>query len=251
MIKIIDSSFDRENELVKFCENSPFGCKVLSVYLCYDTALDFVDIWYQTDENNRIIGAISSFENNFTLMLSDNSNLEEIRSFLVFKNPRFILAESKYYISDIEKSRVGDVMKYHGEICFDDKVIIPEVDKAYSLMKDNESDDFPVPEYNYFLSDVMHRKNLDKFSIFGIFDRELLSVAMTVAECEKSVVIGGVATDKNIRNKGLGKRTVTHISSKFLQEKKSVFVYCAKKNTKFYEKCGFSKIFEFTEYTKR
>lgn len=251
MIRIIDSSFDREKELFEFCENSPFGCKVLSVYLCYDTALDFVDLWYQTDENNKIVGAISSFENNFTLMLCDNSNLDEIRSFLVFKNPRFILAESKYYISDLEKSRVGDVMKYHGEICFDDKVIIPDINTAYTLMKENESDDFPVPEYNYFLSDTVHRKNIGKFSIYGIFDKSLLSVAMTVAECEKSVVIGGVATDKNIRKKGLGKRTVTHISSKFSQEGKSVFVYCAKKNTKFYEKCGFSKAFEFTEYTKR
>ncbi len=251
MIKIIDSTFDREKELVDFCEKSPFGCKVLSVYLCYDTTLDFVDLWYQTDENNRIVGAVSSFENNFTLMLSDDSNLDEIKSFLSFKKPCFILAESKYYISELEKSRVGDVMKYHGEICFDNKVIIPDIEKAYSLMKKNKSADFPVPEYNYFLSDVIHRKNQDKFSIYGIFYKELLSVAMTVAECEKSVVIGGVATDKNMRKKGLGKRTVCHISSKYSQEEKSVFVYCAKKNTKFYEKCGFSKTFEFTEYTKR
>ena len=68
--------------VLKISDNSPFACRILSLYQCYPPELAFVDYWMTADENGICTGAIARNGSNFILFLTDKSELDEIASFL-------------------------------------------------------------------------------------------------------------------------------------------------------------------------
>ena len=153
---------------------------------------------------------------------------------------------------DFQAKRVikGHVLQYKGddyisylELC------TPEIKLFYELLKSCASDSFIVPEYMTFLSDVTHRRNLDKCTLLGTnVDGILASGVMTVSETEKAAILGAVATRSDCRRRGLSRKLVRTLASRITGQGRTAYVFSASDaNTRFYENSGFEIVAGFTE----
>ncbi len=245
MIKIIDSEFVHLNEFEKFCAIDSFGTRIYSHYLCYGHDFDFVDFWVQFSENSDIIGAICCFENDFVLCLSSNSDFEEISSFLNFQSKNTVTFDIVYADKlkiTCDKTHIGDILTYFGneKEVLHYEIISPEPKLYHELLLTCESEDFFVPDYLNFLSDVTRRISRNLCVMSGIIKENLLvSCAMTVSQTRNCVILGAVATHPDHRKMGYAGCVVKTIAEQF-RYLDNVYIYTTvERNTCFYKGLGF------------
>lgn len=239
-----------ESEQIPFAGSDPFLTRILSLYDCYGTGFDFVRFFVQYAGESPV-SCLSVFEGRMTLYLTDASDTEEIERFVLFSGCTDVMYDAGFMVdfnSDIELK--GDVLVYQSaaENSFSE-IYEPDPASVYDVLKACASEYFRVPSYLPFLSDVTHRKNKGRCTVFGI-DRQgvLASCAMTVSEAKTAVIIGAVATRPAFQNRGLSRRIVISLSEKYAKQNKTVYVFSAnEKNTRFYENSGFQKIYRFSE----
>ena len=83
-------------------------------------------------------------------------------------------------------------------------------------------------------------------------DGELATVVMTVAESERSAVLGAAACAPKFRRQGLGFAAVSMITNELLSEGRRVFLHRAEHaNELFYQSLGFSECGAWREYRKQ
>lgn len=242
-------SADRES-LLRLHSNDPFYTRVLSLFESYGTEVDFVGFWTQEVEGEAV-AAISRFENKFSLYLTENADLEEVAAFLRFQgagaamfNPRFPLE------MPFEYEITGKVLAYEKEHYISNiELYTPEIKELYALLKSCESEIFRVPAYMSFLSDVTHRRNLDKCTILGTgIEGNLASSVMTVSETAKAAILGAVATHPDYRRRGLSRELVRTLACRITEQGREAYVFSASEaNTRFYQNSGFEITADFRE----
>ncbi len=98
-----------------------------------------------------------------------------------------------------------------------------------------------IPPFDAWYADVHHRLRRGGFHSRAVCENgNVLSCAMTVAQCEKAVLIGAVATNPAARGRGLASACVTALTDWYLQEGKRVYI--SPKNDKaeaLYRRLGF------------
>ncbi len=244
MIKIIDKDFKLNTQFREFCKSSSFGTRIYSHYLCYGYELNFVDFWVQiTDEN--ITCAICRIDGEFVLCLCDDADFTEVSAFLSFQDKHTITFDEKYLKcleTDCNDCSYGDVLEYFSsdEDIPDYKTLSPQLKDYHVLLLTCESDDFFVPDYLYFLSDVSRRQQRNMCEICGVeIDNALVSCAMTVSYTDFSVILGAVATHPEHRKHGYAGCVVRKLAESFVDDR-SVYIYTTvERNTRFYEGLGF------------
>ena len=241
---------ETESELYSFHTNDPFYTRILSLYESYGGGYDFVGFWVQETES-KLTSAISRFEDKFSLYLTDDSDLEEISSFLRFQGAGAVMCAREFSL-DIKADRVieGQVLRYTGERYNSVlELYSPEIKPFYELLQSCASDIFIVPEYMTFLSDVTHRRNLGKCTILGTdIDGTLVSGLMTVSETSSAVILGAVATHPDFRRRGLSRELVRTLASQINARGREAYVFSASEaNTRFYQNSGFTICAEFAE----
>lgn len=185
------------------------------------------------------------------LYLTEVSDIEEIDEFILFSGCTYVMYHADFALGFNSVSEIkGDVLAYKTRSKNLSKSITePDIPSIYEVLKSCESEEFIVPDYLPFLSDMTHRKNKGKCTAAGIEkDGVLASCAMAVSETENAVIIGAVATRPAYRCQGLSRQVVISLSEKYAEQNKTVYVFSAnKKNTRFYEHSGFEKISKFIE----
>lgn len=255
MIKIIDGEFTKFEEFKSFCKNDSFGTRIYSHFLCYGYEFDFVSFWVQINETGDISAAFCRIDGDFIVSLIEKADFDEISSFLSFQDKRSITFNLKY--ADIinlcyrEKS-TGDILFYQGndKAVFAYDTFTPQLKDYHNLLLSCESDDFFVPEYLTFLSDVSRRQQRDLCDIVGIVsNNELVSCAMTVSYTDFSVILGAVATHPSHRKHGYAGCIVKNLAEKY-KHLDSVYIYTTiERNTFFYESLGFVVSDKWIKYT--
>lgn len=254
MIKLIDDDFNNIDLLNETFKDNSFGTRVLSILTTYDKTLDFVDVWYQII-NDSITAIISRFEDRITVSANKKSDVNEISEFLNFQNFNYILCDSKLKLKiDFKSKRTGDVLKFpiKNTSFKEDKIIKPNIEDYYSILKKCENENFVVPEYMNFLSDITYRQNRGKCAMFGMKDEDkLASVCMTVSESSSSVILGAVATSPEFKKRGYCTKLLRTVASLFLLNNYDVYIYSLlERNTELYKKIGFEKDTKFIEYLR-
>lgn len=245
MIRQADGSL-----LCKIPSADPFYTRILSLYESYGIGYSFVDYWIQ-ETGESTVAILSRFEDNFSLYLTDESDLGEIAAFLRFQGARSVLFNARYPLEIQSKKRIsGSVLAYRdADYISDLELYEPEIKPFYELLRCCESDTFRVPAYMNFLSDVTHRRNLGRCHMLAAsVDGRLASAAMTVCETDAAVILGAVATHPDYRRRGLSRELVRTLATRMRAGDRQVYVLSASdENTRFYQHSGFAITAGFTE----
>lgn len=253
MIKIADDSFDISLLLKPLSKGNPFGCRIYSLYKCYDYNLPFVDFWLQV-KDNVCVSAIGRLGTQFIVQLTDLSDLEEISSFLRVAGATSVLCDNKYTLELYpQNDNTGAILKFFGEpyeIEEDYQICIPTIKEAYELLVLCKEEGFEAPDYESFNLDVSHKLRHNAIRLVGLRENGILkSVAMTVAETENDAVLGAVASHPDCRQKGYGSFLVKSLTNKLLEENKSIYLHRAiDKNISFYSNLGYKVQGKWCEY---
>lgn len=228
----------------------PFLIRIVSLYECYGTKYDFARFYTQYT-GERAVSLLSLFEGRMSLYLTADSDLVEIGRFITFSGCTSVIYNADFPL-DINSSEEikGDVLVYQNRSkAIAKNLIEPDISSVYEVLKSCEAEDFVIPDYLPFVSDMTHRKNKGKCAALGVVkDDILVSCAIAVSETENAVIIGAVATRPGYRRKGFSRQIVISLSEKYATQDKRVFLFSANENnTRFYQNSGYQKIYRFTE----
>lgn len=244
MIKIIDKDFRKLNQFKEFCKLDSFGTRIYSHYLTYGIDLNFADFWVQFCDD-AITCAICRLDCDFVVCACEKSDFEELSAFLNFQNFATLTFDDNFSDKvnvEYKKSSKGDILKYSGKCdkIYDYSFVTPDNKKYHDLLLSCESEDFFVPDYQSFLSDVVRRQTRGLCTVYGIdVEGVLVSCAMTVSYTDFSVILGAVATHPLHRKRGYAGFVVSTLANKFFDYGK-VYIYTTiAKNTLFYKSLGF------------
>ena len=231
----------------------PFACRIISLCNSYDPGLVFVDYWLIGDENG-CTGAIARNGSNFILFLTDDSDLEEISSFMRVAGASAVICDGRFNLElNGCKTLEGKVLVRNTAfeedetgLCF----VQPDIRQAYDLIVKSADENFVPPKFEDFYVDVNHKLRHNTARLCGIEENgRVVAAAMTVAESDGAAVLGAVSCDPEYRRRGFGSSLIRHITNILAGENKSVYLHRAKNaNAAFYTNLGFSEYGDWREY---
>lgn len=251
MIKIADRDFSLKEHIDLLSVNNPFGCRIKALYNTYDYSLAFVDFWVQLVDNMPV-SLIARLETAFILLLTDNSDLEEMSAFIRVSGAENIICDGKYELDCPMKKTTGPILVSESVMRNerDFSVFSPHIKDVYNLINKCRSENFAVPSYESFALDVAHKISKKTVRIYGIGDSKLISCIMTLAETDDGAVLGALATDSDFRRLGHGAFLIKYINNVLVNEGKKVFLHRApNENIEFYNKLGFKQYGLWSEYS--
>ena len=230
MIKLIKDADD-------VLGNNVFACKIRSNMLSYGEC-PFMFTWAQNSDTY-----IQKFSNSLTISIGENTDYEELRSFIdtigydtVFTD---MTTAEKFGLDIIDG---GTVMKLKDFIptYFDThtQIVYPEYKIIYKLLKMLE---FPVPNYDMFLTDFSHRVRHNSARV--VSDNTYTSVSFTAWEDKHSAVISAVAVIPQIQHTGQGSKALQSLCHLLLKDKRDIYLYRRLDTLEeFYNKNGFYNV---------
>ncbi len=239
----------------RLSRGNPFACRIISLYRSYSPDLAFVDYWITADAHGVCTGAIARNGSDFILFLTSRSDLREISSFLRLSGARGILCDGNYKLELFGEGSTGTVMRLSRLIPLSEteteaEIIKPDLRSAYELMRLSADENFTPPTFDDFYVDVNHKLRHGTLRLCGAADEgRLVAFAMTVAECERSAVLGAVVCHPDYRRKGYGTQAVRYLAQTLISEGKTVYIHRARNtSTSFYVKMGFTDYGYWKEY---
>lgn len=230
------------------CENSVVGTRALCYILAYGYDRPFLEIWLVLEDED-LTGVIVKFYDDVTVVLADNADSLQVKAFLeMFYYKSLMCTKKVSAILAADNCIIKNGYRFTGEAGVNDACY--ELDEeyyedAYSLIAHEIPGSFSSDKESYlsFLSDFTFRKrrNLAR-GVCMCINGVLSSVALTSSETASSAIISGVACDRSLQKRGLGKTTVLNLVQKLKNENKEVFVIALNESAEgFYEHIGFAK----------
>lgn len=255
MIKILDGEFALYDEFKDFCKNDSFGTRIYSHFLSYGVSLSFVDFWVQISDSGRITSVICKIESDLILSINDDADFEELSMFIGFQSKASVTFDERFstLINDDNATvHIGDILRYVSlkKVLCRYETTVPKLKDYHNLLLKCKSENFFVPDYLDFLSDVSRRIQRKMCDVSGIYlDSQLVSCAMTVSYTDFSVILGAVATHPDYRKQGLGACVVGALARRYSYTN-NVYIYTTvKRNTLFYQGIGFEVCGKWIKYT--
>lgn len=256
MIISVDQTTDFVEVISRLEEDNPFACRLISLYQSYKPDLAFVDYWLLMGDMLNYTGAIARSGSVFVLFLTDETDLEEVSSFMRVSGASEILCDGKYKLDLFDmRAHSGVIIRKTEPFEKLDpyaRIVQPDIREAYYLIVRCADRNFIPPSFEDFYVDVNHKLRHHSMSMHGVREgHRLAAVAMTVAESDKSAVLGAVACDPDFRKNGYGSAIVKYLTNHMLEHGKTVYLHRAKNaNERFYSKLGFTEYGSWCEYSR-
>lgn len=196
MIVSANEASDFLKSITGLSDCDPFACRIISLYNSYKPELAFVDYWMTADDvSGKCTGAIARNGSNFILFLTDNSDLDEISSFMRVAGATGAICNGKYDLKIFGgKCVTGSVLvrrKPFENLNDNLKIATPEIKDAYDLIVKCADENFTPPPFENFYVDINHKLRHNTMRMYGVFENESpVAVAMTVAESHNGAVLG-------------------------------------------------------------
>ncbi len=265
MINYIDKDCEFENALTYFQIHDAFLTKILITYKTYGINFQYTDYWFQKN-GEEYTSLIFRIDGQFVLYLTDNSNLEEIESFIELIGFNSILYDNKYSIKiGCRKIFSGAIMKlvnpeillkhryinindeddYQFEICKEDNF-----KRIFNFFNSVNSDDVKISSYGSFATDLFSKMRSGCADVFSIYKykklhSEIVSCCVVLNDGFNSI-IGPVATLKEYRKKDFAKALISNVNAE--NKQKNIILFCKNDVRKeIYEKMGFMPVGQWKE----
>ena len=243
MIYYIDKSRINDLQTLIYKKNI-YACKIACLLESYGLKYDFAEFWVQY-ENDIPVTAISKFYGDMTVCATEKTDFDELKEFLLITGFSSVISEKEIF-SDSYKGIVMEKISENQNITAE---INPDLNEVYRLLQSCKSDTFEVPCYEDFILDMSHKIRHKMALCVGVREGEkLIATAMTVAQSETCAVIGAVATDRDYRKSGYGKKCVQALC-RLLNGRKIFIMRDESENECFYKSMGFENKGKF--YIKR
>ncbi len=219
-----------------FVADNIFLLKIKSNFQLYENQ-DFCKTVAQ-EINEKTVAYINVLNDSATVFCYENADFEEIEMFLLFSsvnnvfcNDIFAKNSQKYCFNTSVLLKCKQETK--GEKIYE-KTYNPDYKSVYNLI----SNEFSLPCYNEFVSDLSFRLNHNSSRLIQIEN----GVVFTSWEDEKNAIISSIAVYITKRSEGFGSRLLKSMIFDLKQDKKeNIFVYTQEKTVPFYLKNGFEK----------
>ena len=245
---IVAATDNNINEIKSFCKGSMLGTRIICLCECYGFSYDFFKVYLLYDDSDVLSGVFSSFYGSITVIGNEQTEIDEIFTFLNFAGYSSITVDCAL-IEGVEPGsyETKNVYRFSNSSEYETAETAEEADykKAYTLISESIPGSFANTKDAYFswLSDFTFRKHRGFARMKCVkLNGELVSCAMTAAECEYSAIISGVACVSVKRKSGAGKSVVLTLSNELKNENKDVYVIALNSSAEgFYEHIGFEK----------
>ena len=230
--------------ILNFCDGDLLGTRIACYCLSYGFEYDFLNIWYD-DSRGSIETVIAKFYDCVTVK-SKSDDVQEVADFI--KMIGFTSLECDLILCkklgfnpcDIKNGYIFDGTAEN----LGAESLGEEYYKAlFELVSRNIPGSFGSTKEAYlsFLSDLTYKSRRGLARCKGItMDGKLVSSVITAAETSSCALLSAVASDADLRGRGLGKKTVLTITDELIKENKKIFVIALNKSAEgFYEKLGF------------
>ena len=237
------------------CDN-PFACRILSQFQCYRPGLSFVDYWLLSDRSGAVTGAAARNGSSVILLLTPQSDLEEISAFVSLSGAQAVLCDGSCSLNLRGAVSKGVVMQTSRPVALagiQPVTDTPGLRDAYRLLSLCTSAHFAVPPFEDFYVDMNHKLRHRAARMRGVSaNGQLAAMALTVAETEQQAVLGAVCCHPQFRRSGYGTRAVGALVNSLTAEAKTVWLHRAQnENATFYQKMGFAARGTWKEYHLR
>lgn len=231
-------------EILRFCDSDLLGIRIGCYCLAYGFERDFLKVWI--NETDGIINtAIAKFYDSVTVK-SSSTDTSEITEFLNMIGYTSLDADADFCrrtLLDVCSTKKAYIFRGISTENTAEEIGEENYKSLYSLVSENIPGSFVNSKEAYlsFLSDFTFRKRRGFARSKGIVsDGKLVSCVITSAETDKCALLSAVASDKSVRGKGYGKKTVLSAVNELLNENKDVYVIALNESAQsFYEHIGF------------
>ena len=230
--------------ILSFCDGDLLGTRIGCYCIAYGFDYDFLNIWYDNSDG-RIKTVIAKFYDAVTVKTAseDVQEIADFVSMIGFSSLECNLESCLKLSFSPAETKKSYVFRGTAED-FGAEALGEEYYKPlYELVSRNIPGSFSDTKEAYlsFLSDLTYKSRRGLARCKGmILDSKLVSSVITAAETETCALISAVASDSDLRGKGLGKKTVLTIADELIKENKKIFVIALNKSAEgFYEKLGF------------
>ena len=233
MIQIAERKEQQEN-LLKLCAKSAFGCKSASIAMAYGFDKKFSCFW--TEDQST---AVYCLVDDVMILSGTPKNAQETKSFLHMVGAKeLICALRNEELLALEPEQRGDIMQ---------KVIVPNETAAaenevnirdiYFLLEECGM----ATDFEAFYLDLSHRlRHGAALAVTQYSGHELTGCAVVSSITGTAAILSAVAVREEYRRQGIGKKLV-QAAEKGLGGK-TVYVFKEKdKNEEFYKELGYHK----------
>ncbi len=229
--------------------NSPLLPRIVSVF---EFKCGNDNVWEQVNADGKTVALLSSSNGDFTLILTAETDYEELFEFLKFNSFSSIVSNLSFknFLKNTDE-KVFPVFQYKLDKFNENKKLLNELGlssrssdykKVYeTLFSDDSSIDFESWFYDFSKKISKNRAK----AVFKEFDNKVVSVALSPSVCEENVIISGVFTLEEYRKRGFSFECINALLYSLKKDDiKNVYLWCDDALSSFYEKAGFNKITE-------
>lgn len=231
--------------LERFCEGSPFGCKIAGLQRAYGLLLPFARFWVQTDEHGEITAAVSSLDGASVLHLKSTADGDELKEFLSAAGCRTLLCgESAAHALYGAPNRAGEMFVCSADL--EESVtaggakLLEEVPVRALFSMLCECGEQRAGQFEPFYLDVSHRVRHGACLTQGAyFSDRPVACAMAGSITKTDAVLSAVAVHPDFRRRGLGGAVVRALLLRL--SPRAVYVLCENERAAlFYRSLSFS-----------
>lgn len=220
--------------------NSPLIPRIFSAFK-YKIGSD--NAWRQLDDEDNTIALLSSVDGNFTLISTEQTDVEEVHEFLKFFGYKSLISDVPLSTS-AKKYALFKFIGDEKEEC-KERFTILNIESTISAYRGYHAvlfmdidDDF----YSWYCDFSKRIVNNDAKAValnqFEIY----LSIATAPMIYKNTAIISGVYTLRRFRNRGYSKATIYKLIEELKKDNVTdIYLWCEKEVEEFYKKIGFEK----------
>ncbi len=237
MIKMLDH--DSLDTAKRYCENDPYGCRILGALLAYGIDKPFAQFWVQYDENGAVTAVIDKLDNAMTVCAKGVYDTEEIDSF-VFANVGYVGALRPAREGESASGLVMRLANRKNRESASDVEINPEISDMYTVMEECAGTGFEVPDFDDFYSDMIYRRKAKTVVSAVVRDDGMPAACGAMHLADKTAVLIMCAASPEHRGKGYTSRVVNALLDR--AEGRDIYLMCMPSLHDFYARFGFVTI---------
>lgn len=251
MIKLIEKTTDFPKS---FCKLNAFGTRIEASLFAFEEG-EYENLFWQQTAAEKVTALLCRIGGTVTLAAEKTADFEELASFLQAVGYSALICEKEACDKmKIVPDSTGSMLELVAAAEQGKALSVtqqPDLKGVFELLKNSGFEN--LGSWENWLADISMRVKLGSARVHAIIENG--RVVSTVSElfiAENAVFLGAVATDKQLRGRGLGSALVCKTAAEITGLGKRAQLFCANGNIiRFYEQIGFKRVGSWAQVNRK